>query len=141
MSLRTTKDSGAFGGFGLGLRPVHFAAILSDEDGSGQGVDWFEIISENFVGVGGMPMRNLMAVRERHSMAMHGVSLSIGAPDPLDHEYLTGLKELADRIEPSVVSDHLCWTGAHGINLHDLLPLPLTEEALDMGNKYMNCQK
>ena len=131
MSPRTNQGNDAFGGFGLGLRPVHFSSILSDKAERGQGVDWFEIISENFIDVGGMPMRNLMAVRERYPLAMHGVSLSIGAPDPLDGEYLSGLKALADRIEPSVVSDHLCWTGAHGPNLHDLLPLPLTEEALD----------
>ena len=120
-------------GFGLGLRPQHFSDILSapHSDGDGTGVDWFEIISENFMAVGGRPMANLMAVRERYPMAMHGVSLSIGGQDPLDRDYLSSLKALADRVEPAVVSDHLCWTGVHGINLHDLLPLPLTEETLD----------
>ena len=121
-----------FAGFGLGLRPQHFPDILApDRDAGLDRVDWFEIISENFMAVGGMPLRNLMAVRERRPMAMHGVSLSIGAPDPFDDEYLEGLKALADLVEPAVVSDHLCWTGAHGVNLHDLLPLPLTEETLD----------
>jgi uncharacterized protein (UPF0276 family) len=121
-----------FAGFGLGLRPQHFPDILGPDGGVGLDcVDWFEIISENFMAVGGMPLRNLMAVRERRPMAMHGVSLSIGAPDPLDDGYLQDLKTLADLIAPAVVSDHLCWTGAHGVNLHDLLPLPLTEEALD----------
>ncbi|MEQ8505205.1 MAG: DUF692 domain-containing protein [Rhodospirillales bacterium] len=133
-----THSPSAFKGFGLGLRPQHFPDILG---GGGKGddaadsarhdVDWFEIISENFIAVGGRPLHNLMAVRERYPMVMHGVSLSIGAPDPLDRDYLSGLKTLADRIEPVVVSDHLCWTGAHGVNLHDLLPLPLTEESLD----------
>lgn len=121
-------------GFGLGLRPQHFSDILAapQPDGDdGPGLDWFEIISENFMAVGGRPMANLMAVRERYPLAMHGVSLSIGGPDPLDREYLSSLKSLADRIDPAVISDHLCWTGAHGINLHDLLPLPLTEETLD----------
>lgn len=120
-----------FQGFGLGLRPQHFPDILGP-DGTRDldRVDWFEIISENFMAVGGMPLRNLMAVRERRPMAMHGVSLSIGAPDPLDDDYLKNLKSLADLIDPAVVSDHLCWTGAHGVNLHDLLPLPLTEETL-----------
>tara|TARA_R110002124_G_scaffold26361_1_gene94551 strand:- start:5990 stop:6847 length:858 start_codon:yes stop_codon:yes gene_type:complete len=121
-----------FQGFGLGLRPQHFPDILGP-DGTRDlnRVDWFEIISENFMAVGGMPLRNLMAVRERRPMAMHGVSLSIGAPDPLDDDYLQNLKALADLIDPAVVSDHLCWTGAHGVNLHDLLPLPLTEETLN----------
>lgn len=117
-------------GFGLGLRPPHFPALLDGIEGQWPGIDWFEVISENYIDVGGMPMRNLMRVREHYPMAMHGVSLSIGSTDPLDRDYLRGLKALADRLEPAVVSDHLCWTGAHGINLHDLLPLPLTEESL-----------
>lgn len=121
-------------GFGLGLRPEHFPDLLdADSDGAAKpmpGVDWFEIISENFMAVGGMPLRNLMRVRESYPMAMHGVSLSIGSTDPLDNQYLSDLNNLVNLIEPDVVSDHLCWTGAHGINLHDLLPLPLTEETL-----------
>ena len=130
-----TRPGDQISGFGLGLRPQHFSDVLAAPQpasgGDGSGVDWFEIISENFMAVGGRPMANLMAVRERYPMAMHGVSLSIGGPDPLDRDYLLSLKDLADRIEPAVISDHLCWTGAHGINLHDLLPLPLTEETLD----------
>ncbi|MEQ9557875.1 MAG: DUF692 domain-containing protein [Rhodospirillales bacterium] len=127
-----TRSQAPFEGFGLGLRPQHFPDVLGPDGAADLGrVDWFEIISENFIAVGGMPLRNLMAVRERRPMAMHGVSLSIGAPDPFDDEYLEGLKALADLVEPAVVSDHLCWTGAHGVNLHDLLPLPLTEETLD----------
>ena len=122
-------NNGNLHGFGLGLRPQHFPdAIRTAPD---HPVDWFEIISENFMHVGGMPMRNLMNVREHYPMAMHGVSLSIGAPEPLDQDYLAKLKALVDRVEPEVVSDHLCWTGAHGTNLHDLLPLPLTEESLN----------
>lgn len=122
-------DCGELNGFGLGLRPQHFPdAIATAPD---QPVDWFEIISENFLNVGGMPMRNLLSVREYYPMAMHGVSLSIGSPDPLDDDYLAKLRTLVDTIEPGIVSDHLCWTGAHGTNLHDLLPLPLTEETLD----------
>jgi len=121
----------ALKGFGLGLRPQHFPDILAPSEGRVPGIDWFEIISENFMAVGGMPRRNLMKVRERYPMAMHGVSLSIGATEPLDRDYLRDLKALADEIEPAVISDHLCWTGVHGINLHDLLPLPLTEETLE----------
>ncbi len=121
----------ALQGFGLGLRPQHFPEILGEDPDATKGVDWFEIISENFIGVGGPPLRNMMAVRDRFPMAMHGVSLSIGSTDPLDNGYLKGLKELADLVEPELISDHLCWTGVHGLNMHDLLPLPLTEESVE----------
>ncbi len=79
---------------------------------------------------GGRPLAKLMAVRERYPMVMHGVSLSIGSTDPIDMDYLARLKALAERVEPAIISDHLCWTGIGGLNMHDLLPLPLTEEAL-----------
>jgi uncharacterized protein (UPF0276 family) len=114
-------------GFGLGLRPAHYQAIV---DGA-EGVDWFEVISENYMIAGGRPLANLMAIRETYPMIMHGVSMSIGSADPLDLGYLAALKALAARIEPAIISDHLCWTGVAGLNMHDLLPLPLTEEALD----------
>lgn len=120
----------ALEGFGLGLRPQHFPDILGADPSSTDGVDWFEIISENFIGVGGPPMRNMMAVRERFPMVMHGVSMSIGSTDPLDQDYLQGLKALVDQVEPELISDHLCWTGVHGLNMHDLLPLPMTEETI-----------
>ncbi|PLX34704.1 MAG: hypothetical protein C0605_12715 [Hyphomicrobiales bacterium] len=117
-------------GFGLGLRTQHYPAILEEHDGRAEGVDWFEIISENYIDVGGAPRRNLMRIREHYPMVMHGVSLSIGGTDPLDMDYLAGLKRLIDMVEPALVSDHLCWTGVHGINLHDLLPLPFTLETV-----------
>lgn len=117
-------------GFGLGLRPQHFPDILGTDKTVCDGVDWFEILSENFIGAGGPPLRNMMSVRERFPMVMHGVSLSIGSTDPLDLDYLTGLKALADMVQPALISDHLCWTGAHGLNMHDLLPLPMTEETV-----------
>jgi hypothetical protein len=113
-------------GFGLGLRPAHYETILTESPV----VDWFEIISENYLIPGGRPLHYLDRIRERYPMVMHGVSLSIGAQDPLNREYLRQLRGLADRIEPAWISDHLCWTGAHGLNAHDLLPLPYTEEAL-----------
>jgi uncharacterized protein (UPF0276 family) len=93
-------------------------------------MDWFEAISENFMDSGGRPLQILEQVRRRYPVALHGVSLSIGSTDPLDRAYLTRLKALADRIEPAIMSDHLCWTGVEGENLHDLLPLPFTEEAV-----------
>ena len=113
-------------GFGLGLRPDHYRTVLETRPP----VDWFEIISENYLVPGGKPLHFLDRIREIYPMVMHGVSLSIGSSDPLSTEYLAGLKRLAERVEPEWVSDHLCWTGVDGRNLHDLLPLPYTEEAI-----------
>jgi len=113
-------------GFGLGLRTVHYEAILADKPR----VDWFEAISENYMVEGGKPLHYLERVRADYPLALHGVSLSIGSAAPLNSDYLARLKALVARIEPLWVSDHLCWTGTAGLNLHDLLPLPYTEEAL-----------
>ena len=131
--LRSLRDPPAdasgrrpFLGFGLGLRPDHYAAVLEQRPS----VDWFEIVSENYLVDGGKPLYYLDRIREHYPMVMHGVSLSIGGSDPLDSEYLAALKRLAARIEPEWISDHLCWTGIDGRNLHDLLPLPYTEEAV-----------
>jgi uncharacterized protein (UPF0276 family) len=113
-------------GFGLGLRPQHYAALLD----SRPPLDWLEIISENYLVPGGRPLYYLDRIRELYPMVMHGVSLSIGSTAPLDFEYLTALKALSQRVHPDWISDHLCWTGVGGLNLHDLLPLPYTAEAL-----------
>jgi uncharacterized protein len=113
-------------GFGLGLRVDHYEAILADNPP----VDWFEALTENYLVPGGKPLDYLMRIRERYPMALHGVSLSIGSTQPLDRNYLSQVKALAARVEPQWVSDHLCWTGIAGRNMHDLLPLPYTEEAL-----------
>lgn len=113
-------------GFGLGLRPVHYNAILNGEPE----IDWFEAITEDYLFLGGNPFHFLTRIAERFPIVLHGVSLSIGSIDPVDKDYLRQLKQLADRINPKWISDHLCWTGAHGINLHDLMPLPYTEEAV-----------
>ncbi|PTS88616.1 MULTISPECIES: MNIO family bufferin maturase [unclassified Caulobacter] len=115
-----------FEGFGLGLRPPHYADFLDHEIP----VDFVEVISENFMVRGGRPLYILDAVRERHPVAMHGVSMSIGSADGVKPDYLRRLKTLVDRVDPLWVSDHLCWTGLEGFNSHDLLPLPYTEEAL-----------
>jgi hypothetical protein len=114
-------------GFGLGLRPQHYTDIL---EGSPD-VDWFEAISENYFGDGGRPLHMLDRIRERYPVVLHGVSLSIATTAPLDTDYLARLKALAARVEPEWVSDHLCWTGVHGYNMHDLLPIPYSREALD----------
>ena len=116
-----------FLGFGLGLRVQHYDEILSGNPP----IDWFEVISENYMLPGGQPLRMLDRIRERYPVVMHGVSLSIASTAPPNFEYLRGLRELARRVEPKWISDHLCWTGVHGKNLHDLLPIPYTSEALD----------
>jgi uncharacterized protein len=113
-------------GVGVGLRTVHFGHILARQPA----VDWFEAISENFLETEGRPMYVLDQIVERYPVALHGVSLSIGSTDPLDRDYLHKLKGLARRTRAHWVSDHLCWTGVLGRNVHDLLPMPYTEEAL-----------
>lgn len=124
---RETDNRPRYLGFGLGLRPQHYADILSGDPP----IDWFEIISENYMHTGGQPLAALDQIRARYPIVMHGVSMSIASTAPLDLTYLQGLKELAKRYQPEFISDHLCWTGVHGINLHDLLPVPYTREALD----------
>jgi uncharacterized protein (UPF0276 family) len=114
-------------GFGLGLRPEHYAEIVENPGK----VAWFEALSENYMVPGGLPLQWLDRFRRDYPMALHGVSLSIGSIDPLDTRYLDELKALIDRVEPMWVSDHLCFTGLRGVNMHDLLPLPYTEEALN----------
>ncbi len=111
-------------GFGLGLRTEHYHAILESKPK----VDWFEALSENYLIAGGKPLQFLDRIRENYPVVLHGVSLSIGATGEIDKNYLRDLKQLADRVQPAWISDHLCWTGVHGQNMHDLLPLPYTEE-------------
>src|SRR5712671_6986670 len=113
-------------GHGIGLRSKHYGRFLDERPEVG----WIEAISENFIGVGGRPLAVLEKARRDFPVVLHGVSLSIGSVDPLDREHLAGLRELADRIQPVYVSDHLCWGTHRGRYLHDLLPLPYTEEAL-----------
>ena len=113
-------------GLGVGLRTVHFPYILKHWPA----VDWFEVISENFMDSRGRPRYVLEQIAERYAVVMHGVSLSIGSTDPLDFDYLTKLKRLAHHVRARWVSDHLCWTGVAGLNTHDLLPIPLNEATL-----------
>lgn len=113
-------------GFGLGLRADHYNTILEEKPS----VDWFEIITENYLVPGGKPLYFLDKIREFYPMVMHGVSLSIGSNDPIDFDYLNQVKNLVNRIKPQWISDHLCWTGIKGTNTHDLLPLPYTEETI-----------
>ncbi len=113
--------------FGLGLRAEHYEEIAA----SPGKVSWFEALSENYMVDGGNPLYWLDTIRRDYPMALHGVSLSIGSIDPLDAKYLDDLKALVERVQPMWVSDHLCFTGLRGLNMHDLLPLPYTEEALN----------
>jgi len=115
-----------FLGFGAGLRRPHYTHVVEQQPQ----MDWFEAISENFMVAGGRPLQVLEKVRERYPVVLHGVSLSVGSTDPLNREYLKQLSSLAQRFQPAWISDHLCWTGVGDHNLHDLLPLPYTEEAL-----------
>ena len=115
-----------FLGFGLGLRTDHFQYVVDKQPD----VDWFEITSENFMVAGGKPRYYLRTIGEHYPLVMHGVSLSIGSTDPLDYDYLSRLKQLADEVQPAWVSDHLCWNSVDHINSHDLLPLPYHDDAV-----------
>lgn len=126
MAIRHDRTPRPYLGFGLGLRRQHYETILAERPA----VDWLEVLTENYLVAGGKPLHYLDRIRADYPVAMHGVSLSIGSTDPLNLDYLAQVRALAARIEPQWVSDHLCWTGTGGLNLHDLLPLPYTEEAL-----------
>ena len=114
-------------GFGLGLRSDHYSDFIERRPA----VDWLEIISENYMVPGGLPLQQLDWIRRDYPMVMHGVSLSIGSTDPLDMAYLGELKALAERVQPAWISDHLCFSGVDHRRLHDLLPLPYTRASLD----------
>lgn len=113
-------------GFGIGLRSVHFEHILKNNPT----IDWFEVLSENYMDTGGRPLHILDQVAERYPVVLHGVSLNVGSTDPIDFDFLRKLKALAKRVNARWVSDHLCWTGVTGKNTHDLLPMPYTDQAL-----------
>jgi uncharacterized protein (UPF0276 family) len=121
-----TTPPSTFAGYGLGLRREHYRDFLETD----VPVDFVEVISENFMVDGGQPRHILRQVRERHPVALHGVSMSIGSADGLDRDYLCRLRALADEIDPLFVSDHMSWSRIRNFNSHDLLPLPYTEEAL-----------
>ena len=114
-------------GIGIGLRPAHYSEILSTTPP----IDWFEIISENFMIEGGKPLDILDKILEKFTVVQHGVSLAIGSPDPLNFDYLKKLKALARKTKTPWISDHLCWGHLEGAHYHDLLPLPYTKEVID----------
>lgn len=114
-------------GIGIGLRPYHYKDIFKKNPS----IDWFEIISENFMDVGGMPLKNLEKILERYPVVQHGVALAIGSPDPLNFTYLKKLKKLVQKTKTPWLSDHLSWGRVPGSHFHDLLPLPYTQEVID----------
>lgn len=128
-------------GFGLGLRKEHYNAILNASEDQQPDIDWFEILTENYLIEGGKPLYFLDQICERYPVVMHGVSMSIGSADPIDINYLTQVKNLAERTNAHWISDHLCFTGLDGVNAHDLLPLPYTEETIKfVANKIKQTQ-
>jgi uncharacterized protein (UPF0276 family) len=124
----TQQTEKPFLGFGLGLRTDHYQDVLNHKP---KEIDWFEIISENYMIDGGKPLYFLDRIRQDYPIVMHGVSMSVGSTDPLDMDYLARLKALIERVEPEWFSDHLCWTSVDHKNLHDLLPMPYTEAAVN----------
>lgn len=126
MSFSTAVSAPAFLGYGLGLRTAYYDEILH----TNPPVDWFEVLTENYLIEGGKALYYLDAIGERYPLVMHGVSLSIGGPHPLDMAYLQQVRQLAERVRPAWISDHLCWSRGSAHQLHDLLPLPYTEESL-----------
>jgi uncharacterized protein (UPF0276 family) len=114
-------------GFGLGLRPSHYEDLLHKRLGS---VAWLEVLTENYLVPGGKPLHYLARIREHYPLVMHGVSLSVAGNEPLNLDYLHQVRELADSVHAHWISDHLCWTGVDGVNLHDLMPIPFTGDAL-----------
>jgi len=129
VSSRSPRSNWPALGFGAGLRTEHYEDVLAGGT-SVESVDWFEVVTENFMDTGGRPLAVLEQVRRDFPVALHGVGLSIGSVDPLNDDYLDRLAALVKRIEPARVTDHLCWTGVDGRPLFDLLPVPYTEEAL-----------
>ncbi|MBX3204612.1 MAG: DUF692 domain-containing protein [Labilithrix sp.] len=115
-------------GVGVGFRIPHYPRVLESSEPL---MDWFEVISENFLVAGGRPLDNLARLADKYRVVPHGVSLAIGSVEPLDAAYLAKLKDLFARLDPPWVSDHLCWARAPGVHIHDLLPLPYTREAIE----------
>lgn len=113
-------------GFGVGLRPEHYQEFI----GAKQRVDWLEVLTDNYLVPGGKPLHFLELIRRDYPIALHGVAMNLGSTDPLDRQYLRAVRDLSERFDAAIVSDHLCWTGVHGHYLHDLLPLPYTEESI-----------
>ncbi len=112
---------------GIGLRPQHLEYVLSELPS----INWFEVLTDNYFGPGGESLKELEQIRSHYPITMHSVGMSIGSSDPINWDYVKQIKSLADKFDPGWVSEHLCWTSAHGVHFHDLLPLPYTEETIN----------
>jgi len=123
----TDLSLGAIKGVGIGLRSPHYQDILTNKPA----VPWFEVLSDNYLNPGGMPLYYLEQIRQDYPVNLHGVGMSLGSTDPLNLDYLLRLKRLAQRIEPAYISDHLAWISVNGCYLNDLMPLPYTEEVME----------
>lgn len=128
-------------GAGIGLRSKHYPDIINKKPD----IKWFEVLSENYFGDGGLPLHHLRQIREHYPITLHGVGMSLGSADPLNLDYMAKLKKLADEFQPTYISDHLAWNSIDGRHLHELLPLPYTEESLahfaerlDQAQDYLN---
>lgn len=128
--MSTQSFSNELVGLGLGLRAPHYQDILQTQVRDGAQPLWFEALTDNYMGAGGLPLHYLGQIAERYALSFHGVGLSLGSTDPLDEDYLARLKQLVGRFRPAHVSDHLCWSSASGIHGHDLFPMPYTESAV-----------
>ncbi len=125
MSIGLTKKR-PISGVGIGLRHQHYEEIFATEPA----IPWFEVLTDNFMGTGGLPIHYLSRIAARYPIVMHSVGLSIGSTDPLDQVYLAELKALKECYHPAWLSEHLCWTSVHGNHFHDLMPLPYTDEVV-----------
>ena len=124
---RTDMNNGITG-VGIGLRAPHYGSFLHERPAIG----WLEVHSENYFGDGGYDLHVLERVRRDYPLSLHGVGLSLGSADGLRETHLAKLKRLVERIQPALVSEHLCWGHVDGRHLNDLLPLPFTDEALKL---------
>jgi len=110
-------------GVGLGLRSAHYQEIFDTKPD----VPWFELLSDNYMAEGGLPIHRAEKIRQNYPLTLHGVGMSLASADPLDLDYLSRLKTIAKRLQPAYVSDHLAWVSASGQYTHDLLPFPYTQ--------------
>lgn len=119
---------------GIGLRREHFAQILQEQPD----VDWFELLSENYLHRNSPNLRTVLKIRESYPMSMHGVGLSLGSADGVAIDHLRSLQTLMHQIDPLLISEHLSWSNIGGVYLPDLLPVPYNEQSFTVFSKNIN---